>query len=145
MTQETKAMWQRVLAHQLKGIMFHQEASLIYRLLYGYRHKSAIRHCRRYLDESLTHYQTMEHIIQEYGEIVHPLPNTVIPLKVSDVTTRPAEKADCMKVMQEINATWKAWEKSTVELYEEAMEAIPNCKWLKSLKCGAEKELKSIG
>lgn len=145
MTPEAKAMWQKILVHQLQGIMFHQEVSLIYRL-FGDCNYEARKHYKQYINESLNHYQTLEKIIAEHGEIVYPAPSTVTAVKIFEpqVTTRPNERADRLKDAQIINAKWKAWEASTVKLYEEAMTVLPDCGWIKLLKCSAQKELKNI-
>ena len=145
MTPEIKAMWQKVLVHQLQGIMFHQEVSLIYKMFGDCSHE-ARRHYKQYINETLNHYQTLEKIIWEYGEIVRPVPANVTPIKIfePELSVKPLERAERMKDMQVINSKWKAWETATAKLYEEAMAVIPNCGWLKLLKCGAEKELKNI-
>ena len=145
MTPEIKATWQKVLVHQLQGLMFHQEVSLIYKM-FGDCRFEAHRHYKQYINETLNYYQTLEKIIWEYGEIVRPVPASVIPVQIfePELSVKPLERAERMKDMQIINSKWKTWETSTVKLYEEAIAVIPNCGWLKLLNCSAEKELKNI-
>lgn len=145
MTDEARAMWQKVLAHQLTGVMFHQEAALIYELLEDYPRESK-RHHQHFLDEFLTHQKTARLIIRDYGEVVRPAFDTIKPVRISvpEITTRPNEPAERKKIACEIYAKWRTWEKSTVRLYEEAISVIPKYKWLKILKCNAGKEIKYI-
>lgn len=133
-----------ILTHQLEGIMFHGDAVRYYEL-FDCKCKKR-EHIYRYLTEVMDHMTTCCKIIEEYGEILDALPGTIKRVKIfeMDVLTRPAEKAVREEHARMICKKWKEWEESTVELYEDAVDMMPECELLKKLHRSAMKELARI-
>lgn len=142
MKDDVKAMWQKILSHQLEGIMFHYEASGLYELVEI--KCSARKHGKQYLQESITHYGTASKLIEEYGEIILPKFNPARVSLLANVTTRPAERGERAELASNITEHWREWEESTIKLYDEGLKLMPNCKLLQCLKKSVEKELKGI-
>lgn len=140
-----KAMWQKILTHQLEGIMFHGDVVRYYELFGDYKCKKR-EHICQYISEVMNHMTTSCHIIAEYGEILDALPGTINRVKIFDkeVLMRPAERAVREEHAHMICKKWREWEESTVELYEEAAALMPECDWLKKLHRSAARELARI-
>ena len=93
MDEEIRTAWQAILKHQLQGIMFHSEVSLMYKLL---KHKTESRiHDIQFIEESMHYQMCLKAVAEEYGEIIFPAPG-IERIKVAgvDLTNLKSEDAD---------------------------------------------------
>lgn len=124
-----KEMWVSILAHQLKGIMFHADAYGV-ACLHGYK-RLKMAHCKQEREESNTFMVTRCKSIEHLGEIIDIPPITRIAVPH---TASPSEIAEM----------WLKWEMETAELYSKAMIENPECKMWIELHKSATDEIRYI-
>mgnify|MGYP000056668708 FL=1 len=90
MKAEIKEAWQKILAHQIEGIMLHSKLSTTYMLLDC--KKQSRTHSAHYIQECITHQNTLLYIVSEYGEEVQPANLTIEPDKHICMPVRPLER-----------------------------------------------------
>ena len=66
MKAEIKEAWQKILAHQIEGIMLHSKLSTTYMLLDCKRQSRT--HSAHYIPECITQQNPLFYIVSEYGE-----------------------------------------------------------------------------
>ena len=143
MNEDIKQLWQEIISHQLKGIMFHSDAMAQYALFKDFKRMQA-KHFKQ-LNEEMANYEvTIMMVIDKYHEIIEASPQLDKVIIEGAVTTRPLSKLERESISDKITQMWHKWESETVNLYEKALTHIPDCTLLKKLKKDAEKELSYI-
>ena len=137
MDEKQKETWMAILVHQLRGIMFHSEAALLY-LKIGCPSKARL-HNSQFIEEAKLHQLTMAYIVGKYGEILEPASGSVVRYAIEH-DLEAGKDAVCCAIH---NVYWK-WEQSTVTMYAESCESMPDCRLIKKLHHLAEKELRKI-
>ena len=140
-TAEKKAMLEKICNHQLEGLMFHFDYSCIAKLL-GHE-KMACMQYKQAIKETEKHLSTIHRLIEAYGEIFHASKGKSTSSAI-EVGEKPSTKELADKICYEMLEKWKDWECQTVQLYDEAIHAMPDCKLWKCLKNDAEKELEYV-
>ena len=130
---------QLVISHQLQGVMFHHDMMLAYAVL---DKPCKCREQRKHMYAEMKNLdKTNFAVIKSTGKIVDPGPLTRVKLPDVSSTMTEEQKATACRALLD---AWKAWEKSTVDLYHQELMADPQNKWLKCLMHDAERELKHV-
>lgn len=122
-------MYNEILAHQLKGIMFHSDAYAVC-CLNGYKRLKR-SHCMQVQEETMTFMHTRCKAIEatkEMADIQKP-EQIVVPHDASP---------------NAILRMWHEWETDTAHMYAKAVEAEPDCALWKELHKSAVAELTRI-
>lgn len=121
----------KVLAHQLRGIMFHSDLVQLFTLL-------EMKRCRKFqehqLCEELKFYlETSNLYIKEFQDI--PEIGNIEKLQISESTiVAPLTESEKIKWYEKAVDMWVDWEKETFELYTEIAEEDKSKYW----KCKAK-------
>lgn len=142
MKAEIKEAWQRILAHQIEGIMLHSKLSTTYMLLDC--KKQSRTHSAHYIQECITHQNTLLYIVSEYGEEVQPANLTIEPDKHICMPVRPPERHVRHEKASALVNVWKEWEIATVSFYEEMKAILPDCPMINKLLKSVKHELAHI-
>lgn len=117
--------YRKAAKHQLKGVMFHHEAYLLFKFL-GLYEFAGIQH-KRYTEESRTLESIVCQCLCRHDTLIKPehedsevIPSEVYSTKASSVGNEYKRKA-IVKFMQK----WKDWEYDTEKFY---MELAEGCK-----------------
>lgn len=137
MDDKQRDTWVAVLIHQLRGIMFHSEAALLYMKM-GCHGKARFHSCQ-FVEEVKLHQTTLAYIVSEYGEILEPANGSVVRYKI-EYDPEAGKDAVCDAICD----AYRRWEQSTVAMYAEAYKAMPGCRLIKRLHDLATKELRKI-
>ncbi len=124
-----KQMYVDILAHQLKGIMFHSDAYSV-ACLHGYK-QLMTAHCKQVRAESECFMYTRCKSIEALDEIVD------IPKQTQLVVPHDASPDVIIDI-------WHKWEAETVAIYAKAVATEPTCKYWLELHKEAVKELECI-
>ncbi|MCQ2282389.1 MAG: hypothetical protein MJZ99_07175 [Bacteroidales bacterium] len=122
-------MYNEILSHQLKGIMFHSDAYGVC-CLNGYKRLKR-SHCLQVKEETMAFMHTRCKAIEALKEIPD------IPKKPQITIAHDASPNTILRL-------WHEWETETAGLYAKAVEAEPDCKLWKDLHQAAMAELKRI-
>lgn len=140
-TAEKKAMMEKICTHQLEGLMFHFEYACIAKLLE--HDKMACMQYKQAMRETENHFNTVLRLIEAYGETFYAS-NGKLTCNAICVGEKPSSKELADNICREMLEKWKDWECKTVQLYDEAVHTIPECRMWKCLKHEAEKELEYV-
>lgn len=140
-TAEKKAMLEKICTHQFEGIMFHFDYARIAKLL-GHEKIACLQH-KHVMKETQRHLDTILKLIEVYGETFYAS-NGKLTCNAICVGEKPSSKELADNICHEMLEKWKDWECKTVQLYDEAVHTMPECRMWKCLKCEAEKELEYV-
>ena len=140
-TSEKKTMLEKICTHQLEGLMFHFDYACIAKLL-GHEKMACMQH-KQAISETEKHFNTVLRLIEAYGEVIHASSSKPTTHAI-EVGEKPSSKELADKICHEMMEKWKDWECQTVQLYDEAIHAMPDCRMWKCLKHDAEKEIEYV-
>lgn len=141
MTDEQREMVAKIYAMQLKGLMFHFDMALMYRLFCN--KKMSQLHYKQAMEETTVHTMTEYAMIDKYGEIVKPeVDSTRIRITNALIRTKPAND-EIESLHKKAMQAWKEWEQSVLQEYEKAAALFPDVIWQK-LIAKVQKEMKRI-
>lgn len=122
-------MYNDILGHQLKGIMFHSDAYGVC-CLNGYKRLKRL-HCMQVQGETM--------------DFMHTRCKAIETLKaIPDITKKPQIAIPHDASPNAILKMWHEWETETAHLYAKAVEAEPDCALWKDLHKAAMVELTRI-
>lgn len=119
-----------VLAHQVKGIMFHTELVHLFTLL-------KMEKCRKFqvcqlCEEMKGHLETSRLYIDTFGEI--PEIGNVAKIRLSESTIHaPTVESEKNMWYEKAVDLWVEWEKETLSLYSKMSDYDPNDRYWKSM------------
>ena len=142
MTDEQRLFLERLLAKQLKGLMFHFDMALLYHL-FG-NQKFSKMHLKQALEETKKHSNTNCAIINEYGEIVKPeVDTTRVRISNSLIVRKPTEE-EISGIHKRILQTWEKWETDFCGFVESGKALFPEWKMLDKMQRELRKEITSV-
>lgn len=139
MEAEHKALLQKILSHQLEGLMLHFDLAAMYKLM---KMPAMSRlHKRHFIEECENNVKTDLCIIDSYGEAMSHSSGTKISIARIAVPSSELEKAELHKRYLE---KWLEWEQETCAIYEQAVSVMSGLKMWKSLHRDACREIKVV-
>lgn len=139
MTAETKALLEKIVCHQLEGVMFHVKYACMVKKL-GDKRMACFQR-KQALEEMDNHLKTVLHLIEHTGEMFEGKNDTANAKGSLELLEKTSGDTTKTKICCDMLGKWQEWEFDTVKLYSEAVNAMPNCRMWKCLKHEAEKEL----
>ena len=106
--------------------------------------KQSRTHSAHYIQECITHQNTLLYIVSEYGEEVQPANLTIEPDKHICMPVRPLERHVRHEKASALVNVWKEWETATESFYEEMKAILPDCPMINKLLKSVKYELAHI-
>ena len=142
MKAEIKEAWQKILAHQLEGIMLHSRLSTAYMLLDCKRQSRT--HSAHYIQECIAHQNTLLYIVNEYGEEIQPEKLDIKADERINIHVRPLERRTRHEKASTLVNIWQEWENATASFYEEMKAILIDCPMIEKLLQSVKREIKNI-
>lgn len=122
---DAEEIFSRISAHQVKGLMFHDQMASYYRFLS--LDWFAEEHERQFRDEARTYQKLRRHYVRHYNKL---LPRTdvsdpqVVPSSWLGYSRQDVDPATKRSAVSDGFTQWVQWETETKALYEESVRQL---------------------
>lgn len=134
----SKETAQKILNHQVEGIMFHSDMVDLFTAMGDKRLKR--RHEKQVLEETCALLKTKACLYGELGTVLVP----VVTAQPRGAAVKSVDDTTAIEWSGKALATWLTWEHDTKALYEEAAKEDSACKLWHVLLADVNKEISCI-